>query len=42
MKAGGYEDGPWKGLRPPLLVATDFLKEFLISVLSDLSVLMTT
>jgi len=19
-----YEDGPWKGLRPPLLVAADF------------------
>jgi len=20
----GYEDGPWKGLGPPLLVAADF------------------
>ena len=21
---GGYEDGPWKGLGPPLLMAADF------------------
>jgi len=43
QQSWGYEDGPWKGGRAhlcwwPLI----FKKNFLISVLSDLSVLMTT
>jgi hypothetical protein len=43
QQSWGYEDGPWKGPGPPLLVVADFFKKnFLISVLSDLSVLMTT
>jgi hypothetical protein len=25
QQSWGYEDGPWKGLGPPLLVAADFL-----------------
>ena len=24
QQSWGYEDGPWKGSRPPLLVAADF------------------
>ena len=42
QQSWGYEDGPWKGPGPPLLVAADFLIFFLISVLLDLLVLMTT
>jgi hypothetical protein len=42
QQSWGYEDGPWKGPGPPLLVAADFLKFFLISVLSNLLVLMST
>ncbi|MGD1975703.1 MAG: hypothetical protein PVG73_16665, partial [Desulfobacterales bacterium] len=45
----GYEDGPLKEPGPPLLVTGHlvwwpliFKKNFLISALSDLSVLMTT
>ena len=45
----GYEDGLWKGPGPPLLVTgylclwpLIFKKNFMIPVLSDLSVLMTT
>jgi len=41
QQSWGYDDGPWKGPKPSLLVAADFLK-FLISVLSDLLVLTTT
>jgi len=25
QRSWGYEDGPWKGPEPPLLVAADFL-----------------
>jgi len=42
QQSWGYEDGPWKGPGPPLLVVADFLIFFLISVLADLLVLMTT
>ena len=28
QQSWGYEDGPWKGPGPPLLVAADFLKFF--------------
>jgi hypothetical protein len=28
QRSWGYEDGPWKGPGPPLLVAADFYKEF--------------
>jgi hypothetical protein len=42
QQSWGYEDGPWKGPGPPLLGAADFKKNFLISVLSDLSVCETT
>jgi hypothetical protein len=28
-RSWGYEDGPWKGPGPPLLVAADFLKRIL-------------
>jgi len=42
QQSWGYEDGPWKGPGPPPLVAADFLKFFLISVLLALLVLMTT
>jgi hypothetical protein len=38
----GYGDGPWKRPGPPLLVAADYFNFFLISVLSDLLILMTT
>jgi hypothetical protein len=31
QQSWGYEDGPWKGPGPPLLVVADFLKEFWIS-----------
>jgi len=27
QQSWGYEDGPWKGPGPPLLVAADFLKK---------------
>jgi hypothetical protein len=42
QQSWGYVDGPWKGPGPPLLAAADFLIFFLISVLPDLLVLMTT
>jgi hypothetical protein len=42
QQSWGYEDGPWKGTEPPLPGVADFLKFFLISVLLDLSVLVTT
>ena len=41
QQSWGYEDGPWKGPGPPLLVPLIFIF-FLISVLSDLLVLMAT
>ena len=42
QQSWGYEDGPWKGPGPPLLVAADFFNFFLIPVLSDLLVWMST
>jgi len=29
----GYEDGPWKGPEPPLLVAADFKKNFIFQLI---------
>jgi len=42
QQSWGDKDVPWKGPGPPPLVAADFLKFFLISVLLGLLVLMTT
>ena len=43
LQSWGYEDGPWKGLGPPLLVAADFLKRifyilFSAFILIDISI----
>ena len=32
QQSWGYQDGPWKGPGPPLLVAADFKKFFFISI----------
>jgi hypothetical protein len=29
QQSWGYEDGPWKGPEPPLLVTADYLKRIL-------------